>query len=215
MPIELEAEKGAVADPPGTKRPKVLTLEQFCVLYDAIASSSGWWPLWDSRWEWRGYFASLEKYVMYLDDMPIGFGALERHFGEENITRIVFVGIVPGMQGYRFGNYLFNFINHLAREGGTEVVVLSTAPEYDTMKGAGKPEQSAAKMYVKAGFQLVRTDFVDARAMATYGRNLETLNLPAYYKRHPGFSKESLFERLCKEFHCRKPFLPSKAKGRS
>ena len=160
------------------------------------------------------FFSRLEKYVMYLDEMPIGLGALERHNHEVNLTRIVFVGIVPAMQGYRLGNYLFNFINHLAREGGTEVVILSTAPEFDTMKGTGKPEQSAAKMYIAAGFKLVQTDIINARAMAVSGKSLETLNLPAYYKIRPGFSKESLVNRLCGEFHCTQPSLPVKAKRR-
>lgn len=214
MPIEIEGENGAVADPPGTPLPRVLSLSQFRALYEAISSSSGWWPLADSRWESTAFFARLEKYVMYLDQMPIGFGALERQCGPADATRIVFVGIVSGMQGYRFGNYLFNFINHLAWEGGTQAVVLSTAPEFDRMKGAGKPEQSAAKMYVRAGFTLVRTDIIDARMMATSGKNLETLNLPAYYKDQQNFEWDSLSKRLCEAFQCKQPYLPSRAKGR-
>lgn len=215
MPIEIEGENGATADPPATKRPRVLGVRQFCALYNAIASSSGWWPLADSRWRWQEFFTNLEKYVMYLDEMPIGFGALERLPARSNVTRIVFVGIIPSMQGYRFGNYLFNFINHLAKEGGAELVLLSTAPEFDTMKGTGKPEQSASKMYIRAGFRLVQTDIVDARRMATFARSLETLNLPAYYRTHPGFERSLLVKRLCEEFRCRCPRLPAKAKGRS
>lgn len=214
MPIEFEGENGIAADPPGTRKPRVLSLSQFHSLYDAIASSSGWWPLADSRWPSRAFFARLEKYVMYLDDMPIGFGSLERDSGAANITRIVFVGIIPTMQGYRFGNFLFNFINHLARDGGSEAVVLSTAPEFDTMKGTGRPEQSAAKMYLAAGFKLLRTDIVDARSMALAGANLETLNLPSYYKNNPRFSADALIRHLCDEFQCRRPYLPPKAKGR-
>jgi len=213
-PIEIEGENGAVPSPPLTKRPRVLRFDQFRSLYEAIASSSGWWPLADRRWDARQCFVRLEKYVMYLDDMPIGLGALERNSGGPNVTRIVFVGIIPLMQGYRFGNYLFNFINHLAREGGTEVVVLNTAPEFDRMKGTGKPEQSAARMYQAAGFQLVRTDVIDAREQATSGRSLESLNLPTYYQRHPRFTRDALIQRLCEQFHCRLPYLPAKAKGR-
>lgn len=214
MPIELEGEGGVTVDPPGTKRPRVLTIQQFHALYEAIASSSGWWPLADARWDSRTCFAKLEKYVMYLDDMPIGFGALERNSGGADITRIVFVGIIPSMQGYRFGNYLFSFVNHLAREGGTEVVVLNTAPAFDRMKGTGKPEQSAAKMYLGAGFKLVRTEMIDAKQMATAGEKLEMLNLPAYYRNQARFTRDNLLESLCKEFHCRRPYLPDKAKGR-
>lgn len=214
MPIEIEGENGAVADPPGTQRPRVLSFAQFRTLYEAISSSSGWWPLADTRWDSTRFFSRLEKYVMYLDQMPIGFGALERQCGAADTTRIVFVGITSGMQGYRFGNYLFNFINHLAWEGGTQLVVLGTAPEFDRMKGAGKPEQSAAKMYVRAGFTLVRTDIIDARTMAISGTHLETLNLPSYYKDQLRFGWDSLSKRLCEEFHCRQPYLPSRAKGR-
>jgi hypothetical protein len=214
MPIEVEGEPGSVMAPAGTKRPRVLSVNQLNALYDAIASSSGWWPWSDSRWDPLATFAKLEKYVMYLDDMPIGFGALERNSGAENVTRIVFVGIIPSMQGYRFGNYLFNFINHLAREGGTEIVVLNTAPEFDTMKGAGKPEQSAAKMYLAAKFRLVRTETIDAKKLAVDGQKLEMLNLPAYYRNHPSFTRDALVKSLCDEFECRIPYLPDKAKGR-
>lgn len=214
MPTELEGENGAVVGRPESPRPRVLRTGQFQVLYEAIATSSGWWPLADERWNWIPYFARLEKYVLYLDDMPIGFGALERNSGSQNVTRIVFVGVIPSMQGYRFGNYLFNFINHLARAGDTEKVVLNTAPEFDTMKGAGKPEQSAAKMYLASKFQLVRTEVVDARQMALRGEKLESLNLPGYYKNHPAFTREILVRRLCQEFGCRQPHLPGKAKSR-
>jgi hypothetical protein len=214
MPVELAGENGAVADSPGTKKPRVLSLGQFQALYDAIASSSGWWPLADSRWDWPTYFCRLEKYVMYLDELPVGFGALDRSSDGLNVTRIVFVGIVPAMQGYRFGIYLFNFINHLAREGGTETIVLNTAPEFDRMKGTGKPEQSAVKMYLNAGFRLVRTDIVDARRAAANAHKLESLNLPAYYKNNPLFTREHLIQKLCDEFHCRKPHLPDKTKSR-
>ena len=214
MPIELEGENGAVASVPGTKRPRVLTFSQLRALYDAIASSSGWWPLADSRWDSRSYLSKLEKYLVYLDDLPIGFGALERNSGGVNITRIVFVGIIPSMQGYRFGNYIFNFINHLAWDGGTDIVVLNTAPEFDRMKGTGKPEQSAAKMYLAAKFKLVRTEMIDARKMASSGEKLEMLNLPGYYKNHPAFTREVLLKRLCEEFHCRIPYLPDKARSR-
>ena len=214
FPIELAGENGAVTEASGTRRPRVLSRRQFQTLYDAIASSSGWWPLADRRWDSRACFARLEKYVMYLDDMPIGFGAIERNSGGPNITRIVFVGILPSMQGYRFGNYLFYFINHLAWDGGTEAVVLNTAPQFDTMKGAGKPEQSAAKMYLSAKFKLVRTESIDARQQAIRGEKLEMLNLPAFYKNHPRFSRDSLLKRLCDEFHCRIPYLPGKTKSR-
>lgn len=214
IPTELEGENGAIPGQGGSSRPRVLRIAQFRALYDAIASSSGWWPLADTRWDWIPYFARLEKYVLYLDDMPIGFGAIERNSGARNVTRIVFVGVIPSMQGYRFGNFLFNFLNHLARAGETEIVVLNTAPEFDRMKGVGKPEQSATKMYLAAKFQLVRTETADARQMAERGEKLEALNLPAYYKNHPAFSRDALAQRLCSEFACRLPYLPGKAKSR-
>lgn len=213
MPIQIEGENGATADAPGTKRPKVLSRQQFHALYNAIASSSGWWPLADLRWDSWSYFSNLEKYVMYLDDMPIGFGALDRNSDGTGVTRIVFVGVTNSMQGYRFGFYLFNFLNHLAREGDTHSVVLNTAPEFDVMRGAGKPKQSAVKMYLAAGFRLIRTDTIDAKQVAASGQHLQTLNLPAYYRNHPQFAKEALLKRLCEEFHCRMPRLPARAKG--
>ena len=207
LPIEIEGGSGAIRAVPETARPTVLSVRQFHSVYNAIASASGWWPLADSRWDSRRYFASLEKYVMYLDELPIGFGALDRNNDGDGVTRIVFAGIITAMQGRKFGNLLFNHLNAMAWKGGACRVVLNTAPEYDVMKGAGKLENKpAAEMYKRRGFYPTRMERVDAHRVAEAG-HIYKLNLPAYYRDNPSFTDETLFKRLCSEFCCQIPTL--------
>jgi len=99
------------------KSPIRLSEKQFSALYHAVASGSGWWPLADERWKSREYFDRLEKYVLCLDNLPVGFAALDRESDGPNKTRVVFIGIIPAMQGMRYGNLFFNQMEELIRFG--------------------------------------------------------------------------------------------------
>lgn len=204
-PEEIEFKKvwlvelGSKDDRKKSKRhkPEMLTIAQFHFLYSAAGASSGWWPLSDKKWNSRSFFKAGDLYVLYKQNMPIGFGCI--HFDVEpksgkRINKITYVGIIQSMRGNGIGGYFFDMLNKKAWGDGPDSVKLDTVPKLDMMGNC-----SASVLYEKRGFKKIGEETLDPTKVDP--KTLNQFNIPTYYHVSPSHKNQKEFEeRLAKAF---------------
>lgn len=161
--------------------PSVLTEEQFSALYNSIAKVSSWWPMTAIKdgWDYWHLFHESDVHVMYRENMPVGFIALERDQKKRDEVKVLFVGVIPSCQGQGLGGLLFDYAIDLAwhQQGETiHRVSLDTVPENDRMIVYDRP---CSSMYKKKGFQLYD---IQTCKPGDPGLTLNQFNLPSYWE---------------------------------
>ncbi|MBL0319669.1 MAG: GNAT family N-acetyltransferase [Alphaproteobacteria bacterium] len=167
---------------------------QFFCLYEAVASSASWWPMCDLQWNVHNLFEYLELYGLYYKKMLVGFGALQRYQHPFEISKLMYLGMIPAYQNTGLGGMLFESIMQKAWQAHTQKVILDTVPQYDLMKD-GTP---AADYYKRKGFVLVETHLCSQDDTIQPNQ----LNLPKFYANHPAYYESYLLQRLILAFHC-------------
>jgi GNAT superfamily N-acetyltransferase len=184
-PIQFRAATGKligqVADGESAQE---LSREQFRALYEAVGSASGWWPLTDTKFDYESLFGATEMFMLQKDGRPIGFGCIQRHYKEHGLggdgksTDIIYVGVIPSLQGRGDGGAFFDALNDIAWRDSSSVL-LNTCPQHDRMTGRGGNEP-ATSLYRDREFRLIETKIRDPKDGKS---NINELNLVPYYKR--------------------------------
>lgn len=181
--------------------PDQITESQFAALYNAIAKASDWWPITkDKGWDWQSLFYNTDVYVMYRDNKPVGFYALDHQLKDDPTgVKLLYIGVIPSQHGQKLGGHL---IDHAMAKGWsredmqdglkTTHLLLDTVPQHDVMLAYGKP---CATLYESRGFQLNRTERCTP---GDPGTTMNQFNFPAYWK---DIDVRDLENHLNEKFH--------------